>query len=498
MRTPSKWMRMIAVAILAAGINSCVTPPRDQPALTPIANQTLGLGAGATPHVGDGWWQAYGDPQLDRLIAQAFTNSPSLAQAVARLDSAKAQADFARAGALPSFALDATETRQRFSDTDIIPPPYGGGYFWRGSVMADFSWDIDFWGRQRALIREASAQTQAASLDIESARLSLAGAIAQAYVDLDHACVLADIATQAEQQRQRILDLTHNRVEAGLDTNVELRQAEGALPQARLERKQAEASAILAKHQLALLAGDGANAYDGIGRPQLHLDAALPLPDALPVDLLAHRPDVIAARLRVDAADSARLAAKAAFYPSVNLAGFAGWGSIGLEDLIKAPSQMYGLGPSIHLPLFDTGRLKSGYRGAVAQIDAAVADYNQTVLRAVKDVADALARIEALDAELTEQQQVQAAAEDAYRLAELRYRSQLTNYLTVLGAESQVLSARRQRADLIAQLAVSRVTLLLSLGGSFDSGTATTPPLALSSSLSLSLTPIATATEAKP
>jgi NodT family efflux transporter outer membrane factor (OMF) lipoprotein len=475
----------LALALLAG----CVTPPKDVQATTPIDDKALGLGTIETPHVGDGWWQSYGDPQLDRLIDQAFAQSPTLTQAMARLSSAKAQADFTRAGIFPSISADASETRQRFSNTDIIPPPYGGGYFWRGSLMADFSWDIDFWGRQGALIREASARTEAASLDIESARLSLAGAIAQAYVDLDHAYALADIVEQSEQQRQRILDLTRNRVVAGLDTNVELRQAEGALPQARLEKKQAEASAILAKHQLALLAGDGAKAYDDIGRPQLHLDAALPLPDALPADLLAHRPDVIAARLRVDAADSAKTAAKAAFYPSVNLSGFAGWGSIGLDDLIKAPSQMYGLGPSIHLPLFDAGRLKSGYRGTVAQIDAAVADYNQTVLRAVKDVADALARIDALNSELIEQQQAQTAAEEAYRLAELRYRSELTNYLTVLSAETQVLNARRQRADLVAQLAVSRVTLLLSLGGSFDASAQTKPS---------SPSSVATATQATP
>lgn len=473
----ARTMRNVAaLAGVALALGACVTPPHDRPQLTPVADDTLGLGGRATPTVADGWWRAYGDPQLDRLIEQSFARSPTLAEAVARIGSAKAQADYARAGALPSFALDATETRQRFSARDIIPPPYGGGYFWRGSVMADFSWDIDFWGRQAALIREAGAQSQAAALDLEGAKLSLAGAIAQAYVDLDHAYALADVAAQTEAQRAHILELTRNRVTAGLDTNVELRQAEGALPQARLERKQAEAAATLAEHQLALLSGEGAAAYDHIDRPQLHLDAALPLPEALPADLLAHRPDVLAARLRLDAADSARIAAKAAFYPSVNLTGFAGWGAIGLEDLLRSPSRMYGVGPSVHLPIFDAGKLKAGYRGAVAQIDGAVASYNETVLRAVKDVADALARISAFDAELAEQQQAQAAAEDAYRLAELRYRSQLTNYLTVLGAETQVLNARRQRVELVSQLAIARVTLLLSLGGSFDAGTPPSSP----------------------
>lgn len=461
-----KFSRLILlVAALTAA--SCVLPPKDAPRETVLPDAALGLGTAAAPQIPDRWWQAFGDAQLDRLVEQTLAHNPQLALAMARLRAAQAQTDAARAGRLPSFALDATETRQRFSARDIVPPPYGGHWYWRGDVLADFSWDLDLWGEQAASIAQAGDEQRAAALDVAAARLALAGALAQAYVELDLGAKLADIAARAEQQRGEILAITRKRLAAGLDTRVELREAEAALPQARLARLQAQAAQDLARHQLAALSGQGASAYAAIETPHLALDTALPLPPDLPADLLARRPDVIAARLRLAAADAGRQAAQAAFYPSINLAGFAGWGSIGLDQLFKAPSAMYGLGPSVHLPIFDAGKLKARYRGAVAGIDAAAADYNRTVLHAVQQVADQLTRVQSLARQLAEQEQALDAAEDAYRLAKERYQAGLTNYLTVLNAETQVLAARRGRVQLVADQAVARVSLLLALGGSF-------------------------------
>ncbi|HWY26096.1 MAG TPA: TolC family protein, partial [Nevskia sp.] len=224
----------------------------------------------------------------------------------------------------------------------------------------------------------------------------------------------------------------------------------------------------LAIHQLAALSGRGADAYAGIHRPQLDIDSVLPLPAALPADLLGRRPDVLAARDRVEAAAAGSAAAKAAFYPDVNLAAFAGTSAIGFTNLFRASSGAYGAGPAIHLPLFEAGRLKAGYRGANAEIDDAIASYNQTVLQAVRQTSDQLSMIDALNYELGEQQKSLDAAEAAYRLAEERYDAGLSDYLIVLNAETQVLSARRQRVDLVSAQVIARVSLLLALGGSFD------------------------------
>jgi NodT family efflux transporter outer membrane factor (OMF) lipoprotein len=239
------------------------------------------------------------------------------------------------------------------------------------------------------------------------------------------------------------------------------------VPQSRVERSQAETAAELAKHELAVLAGEGASSYGTVTRPALKVDAAFTLPAELPADLLARRPDVLAARLRIAAADSAKVAAKAAFYPQINLSAFAGFGAIGLNNLFDSGSRMYGVGPTVNLPIFRAGRLKAEYRGANAALDAAIAAYNDTVLNAVRQTADQLTNINALQHQIEEQQQRLDATEEAYRLVEKRYRAGLTSYLSVLTAETQVLDARRQRVDLVAALANARIALVLALGGSF-------------------------------
>ena len=458
----------LALTFAATLLGGCVLPPKDAPREQAIGNDALGLSTATTAAVGDGWWHAYQDPQLDRLVEATLAHNPSLAQAMARVREAQAMADYAHAGLLPSASYDFKDTRQRFSNNDIIPPPYNGGVYWEGQQGLNLSWDIDFWGKQSALIRQARSQTTAADLDIASARLALAGAVAQSYVELYRQFALADVARRTEEQRLHILDITQSRVKAGLDTNVELREAEGAVPQAHVDLTQAQAAVALAIHQLAALSGRGADAYAEIKRPQLKLDAPLPLPQALPADLLGRRPDILAARERVEAATAGRAAAKAAFYPDVSLTAFAGTTAIGFQTLFEAASGAYGVGPAVHLPLFDAGRLKANYRGATAEIDDAVASYNDTVLQAVRQVSDQLSTIDSLNYELGEQQKALDSAEEAYRLAGERYKAGLSGYLSVLNAETQVLAARRQRVDLVSAHAIARVTLLLALGGSFD------------------------------
>jgi NodT family efflux transporter outer membrane factor (OMF) lipoprotein len=265
------------------------------------------------------------------------------------------------------------------------------------------------------------------------------------------------------------------------------------LPEARVARAQAQASADLAVHQLAALTGQGAQVYASIQRPVLRVEAALPVPAELPINLLARRPDVLSARLTVEAADAQRLAAKAAFYPDVSLRALAGIGAFGLNNLVQWNARGYGAGPLISLPLFDGGRLRAGYRGSEAQLDGAIAGYNDTVLRAVQQTADQITLLNALARERLDQQQTLEANEAAYRLAEERYRAGLASYLSVLNAETQVLTARQAMVDILTGQAVARVTLLLAVGGSFDArasgGLADARPLDTSSGIVTRINP---------
>ncbi|MDB6097320.1 MAG: hypothetical protein QOK23_2016 [Gammaproteobacteria bacterium] len=456
---------LLVGSLLLAG---CVLPPKESPHAKALENTRVGLSGVAVEPVPDGWWTSFDDPQLDRLIRTGLKDSPTLADAQARVADALARTQVAQSKLLPSANLDASALYQHAPQNYLIPPPLAGHSFWMAQAGVSLGWDLDFWGRQANAVHRAQALTQSAAMDFENAKLMLATAIAQSYVELYRENALADIAERSAAQRENILAITRRRVAAGLDTKLELRQAEGQLPQARVARDQAQAAADLAVHQLAVLSGQGADAYASIQRPALNLDAALPIPTALPINLLARRPDVLSARLGIQAADSQRLSDRAAFYPDINIKALAGIGAFGLQNLFQGNAAGYGVGPLISLPLFDGGRLRAQYKSSEAQLDSAIAGYNDTVLRAVQQTADQLTRIDALARERVEQQQTLEANEAAYKLAEERYRAGLASYLSVLNAETQVLTARQSMVDIVANQAVARVTLLLAIGGSFD------------------------------
>jgi NodT family efflux transporter outer membrane factor (OMF) lipoprotein len=459
------YLSSLVTAALLAG---CVLPPKESKHPEPYGEARVGLSGVAVTPVAEDWWNSFQDPQLGELIRLGLKDNPTLTQAQARLSGALAQIQSAHAGLLPSANLDASALYQRAPENYIIPPPLAGHSFWMSQAGASLGWDLDFWGRQADAVHRASDLAQAAHFDEENARLMLAGAITQAYVELYRQDALAEIARRSEVQRQNIVDITRRRVKAGLDTQLEIREAEGQLPQARVAREQAEAAAQLTVHELATLTGRGADAYASIHPPTLAVEAALPVPAELPINLLARRPDILSARMSVEAADAERRAAKAAFYPDVSLRALAGIGAFGMSNLVQWNARGYGAGPLISLPLFDGGKLRAEYRGSEAGLDSAIAGYNDVVLHAVQQTADQITRLDALARERLDQQQTLEANEAAYKLAEERYRAGLASYLSVLNAETQVLVARQTMVDILASQAVARVNLLLAVGGSFD------------------------------
>jgi len=457
-------MPVVMGLLLGGCISSHYAPPKERALENPA---DLGLSAAPASVADAEWWAAYQDPQLDRLMRGALADNPTLVQSLARLRAAQAEAAAVQADSWPQITYDAAESRERFSAHDPIPAPYGGSDQWDGRQGFNLSWDLDFWGHQAALVAQANIRSNAAALDSAGAKLSIAGAVVRSYLELDRAYALADVAQRAEQQRLQILAITQRRVKAGLDTRVELRQAEGAVADARVDLTQIHAERDRAVHLIAALSGQGAKAYDKIERPRLRADTTLVLPSSLPFDLLARRPDVLAAHSRIASARAGLDAAKAAFYPDINLLAFAGTSAIGLDNLFHGSSRTYGVGSALHLPVFDAGKLRALYRGSAAEVDLAVTTYNQTVLEAVQQTADQISDIVSLDSGLQQQQQALDAAEDAFRLATDRYQAGVTTYLTVLTTETEVLAARRRRVELLSARDIARVRLLIDVGGDF-------------------------------
>ncbi len=457
--------RLISLLLATTLLAGCVDAPSTVPSQTALKPQSLGLSAAPTPAIGDAWWKAFGDPQLDALIDQALAGSPTLQIALARMREAQAQLSVSRAATYPQITLDGQEQRTHFSSNYIIPPPFGGTMRWYGQVQANLSWSLDLFGKQAAEVDAARSSSEAAALDAEAARLALAGSVTHAYISLDRAYLLADVADETVKQREGVLRLTAGRVNSGLDSKASDEQAKALLAIAKEDSIRAKAVRELAVHQIAALVGRGADAYN-ISRPKLDR-SALALPAMLPADLLARRADIAAAEARIDAATAGRHAAHQAFYPDINLIGAAGFAAIGLSTLFSGGSGQYGIGPAIHLPIFDAGELRAKYAGATAQLDEAVASYNQSVVGAVKQTADAITDLQSLEGQAAQQREALRASNASFDLATRRYRSGLSPQLNVLSAEDVLIQAKRQDASISADLLSARVSLLMALGGGY-------------------------------
>ncbi|HVV26783.1 MAG TPA: efflux transporter outer membrane subunit [Rhizomicrobium sp.] len=458
----------LAALLSALLLSACVAAPPTTPQVKAVEQADMGLTGDAAPHFPREWWKAFGDPQVDRLAQLVTAGNPTLAAALARMRAAQAELAVNRADDRPQLSLDGSEQRMLFSKDYIIPPPYGGSYRWYGQVVANLTWNLDFWGKQADLIAKARSTAEAAALDAEAARLALSGAFAQAYIDLLLNYQNGEIADRAVAERTEILNITQGRFDAGLENASAVEQAKTLLSLAKADQLRFAAAREMDIHAIAALTGQGAGAYAGIARPTANLDVVLPLPEKLPADLLARRPDVLAAKARVEAAVKGREAAHADFYPDINLAALAGFQSIGLSNLFTGDAFTMGIGPALHLPIFDAGKIRAQYAGATAQLDVAVADYNNAVLNAIKQTADAMTQVKSLTAQRRQQQDAVVSAERAFRIAEDRYRSGLDTQLPMLTTESTLLQARQALAGVIAQATIQRITLLLTVGGGFE------------------------------
>lgn len=459
--------RALAALVSCAALAACVPTPSTTPAETALEANHVGLGATPAPAIAEDWWKAFNDRALDAVVDRALADNPSLHAALARMHAAQAVLSENQASFWPQLTFDGQEQRERFSKNYIIPPPFGGKTDWIGTIGANLSWSIDIWGKQADEIDKARETARAAELDHAAARLALAGAVVENYIAIARGHALTVIARQAAADRASLLKLFETRRDAGLENDQAVKDAEAQLAEANEVVTRAVANHDVLIHALAALTGQGAESYATLPSPVEQPETALALPATLPADLLARRPDILAAQARIDAAMSGREAASKAFYPDIDLIGTAGWAAIGLAPMFSASALQYGAGPALHLPIFDAGKLRAEYAGATASLDEAVADYNGAVLNAVRETSDALTQLHAVDAQQADDTRALSAAEASYRLAQTRYRSGLDNRLVLLEAENTLLAARQNHAELDAATVTSRVTLVMAIGGGY-------------------------------
>jgi NodT family efflux transporter outer membrane factor (OMF) lipoprotein len=453
----------LSLCVVAGLLSACASSGSDKQALSMTQAEALGLSAVASTQIPDGW-QSLGDPVLDQLIVQALQGQPTLAVAKARVSRMLALAGVSESSSYPQGSFSADVTRQRYTENGLYPPPIAGKIYSSGNVQLGVSWTPDLFGQHTAEIASALNQVQAAQADAAAAALSLAAQVSRGYITLARFGSQREWAQRALAQRQQMFSLTSDRVNAGLDSQLEQRQAEGALLEAQAQAEAVDEQIQLVRHQLAALTGQGPQTYATL-MPRVDQLKLEPLPHTLGADLLGRRADVAAARWRVEAATQDVKVAHTQFYPNVSLGAFAGVNAIGLDQLFDNGSRRMGIMPAVRLPLFDGGRLRAQLKGKQGDLDVAIASYNGLVLDAVKEASDAISSSQSLARQHTDQTRSLEAAEAAYRIQRDRFQAGMNSQLALLNAEAALLAQQRARTDVRARELDNRVALMKSLGG---------------------------------
>jgi len=413
----------------------------------------------------DAWWEALGDAQLNRLVTAAIADNPSLKVAQARVRQADAVAGIYKSATLPRVDANASTTRQQFPTHASVPPPLAGNWAWYNSATVTASYDLDVWGRNRDLWAAALDDSQVASAEEQQSRLSLETAVVRTYIQLWYEYRLLDHVRDSLKQREQILDITRRRHTAGLASAIDVTTVETTLPAGRRQEEQIDDSINLLRNQLAALIGKGPGDGETITRPALALTAETGLPPNLPAELVGRRPDLTAQRWRVESAGKGIEAAKAAFYPNINIVAFAGLQSFGFSKFLQADAMTRGISPAISLPIFEGGRLRGQLGAQSAAYDAAVEQYNSTLINALLEVANTVTKMESVEAQEKLAEQALTTARRSHDLAFRSFRAGITDSVTVLNARLAQLAEEEQLARVEMERLENYANLMSALGG---------------------------------
>ena len=413
------------------------------------------------------WWKLYKDPVLDTLVADAQKNNADMRIAVAQVQEAEAVLRQVGAAAFPEVNLGATRTSTRVS-TLTAPPPPGTASLTRPDtrVAASSTFEIDFWGRLARTTEAARAQLLGTRYAREVVSLSLAGLTAQTYFGLRAADAQLTVLAESIRTRRDSVDLARARLNAGLASELDLHQAQAALSDALVQRRDTERQRSLFERQLGQLTG----------RPGLALPAgdvfSIPLPPTppagLPSTLLERRPDIRVAEQSLVAANAQIGVARAALFPSISLTGAFGVESAQFSDLLKSGTNIWTLGFAVNLPIFDSGRRQAAVEQAEARRMQAVGGYQKAIEAGFREVSDALVNLQQTSDSETDLADRVNAARNALKLSNERYEAGYSPYLEVLDAQRTANDAElafvRNRQS---RLAFS-IDLMKALGGGWN------------------------------
>ena len=470
---------LVAALTVPALLSACGTVGKDfvapQGIDTPAFRHAAAEPSDQAARLPAAWWTVFGDKELDQLEQRALRDNPNVRAAAQRLVQAQAQLGVTRASQLPTVGVSAGVSNSRTSAETPMGVTFGGRSI-KGnefSVGANFSYELDLWGRVRRAVEAADAQALAAQDDRDGVMLMLSGQVATTYwqlrgLDADIAILNDALATRRESQQ-----LIEARFNAGLSNELDVSRTRIERANAEADIQEAQRQRNTLEHALAVLVG--ASPSQAIVAPAA--GTVLPQPPAIPVglpaSLLGQRPDLAASVAALKAFNAQVGVAEGAYYPSLSLTGNFGYASETLSNLAKGSARQFSFGPlALSLPVFEGGRIEANVKLARARYDEAVANHEGRLLTALREVEDALSDVQQRQKQGDVQVQAQQAAARAVQVAQARFDRGVSTYLDVTDAQRSALAADRAAAQIRTQRLLAAVSVARALGGGWQQGKA--------------------------
>ncbi|MGJ0485674.1 MAG: efflux transporter outer membrane subunit [Methylomicrobium sp.] len=460
---------MIILTLISLPLAGCMLGPdhvRPKAAVTDEFKEAKGWKP-AQPHdtaLPQKWWQLFNDPKLNELVEQVADANQSVAQAEAQYRQAQHLVQSSQSSLLPVATLTGQVSRFQAASGQSIAVPGIRNLFGLGAGAV---WEPDLWGRIRRQVEANTGSAQASAATLQGLILSSQAMLAQNYFQLQTLDAQKALLDKTVAAYTKTLEITKNRYAVGVASKADVVQAEAQLESARAQAINLGVQRARLEHAIAVLIG---KTPAELSLPSSPIRLQPPsIPVSLPSELLERRPDIAAAERQVAAANAKIGIAKAAYFPSLNLAVSGGYQTSDIDTLFTMARRYWALGPAgAALTVFDGGVKNAQYQQAIAAHDATVAAYRQTVLTGFQEVEDNLAALRILQEEFQVQEKAVAAAEQALALTINQYRAGTVSYLNVMTAQTEALSNQQTAVQLKGEQLNASVLLVKALGGGWN------------------------------